>query len=80
MSRMVVRQGIWVTVVGVAIGLIGAWALTRLMASMLFGVSATDPVVYAGVSMLLLGVSILASYIPARRAARVSPVEALRGE
>ncbi|MCP4898372.1 MAG: ABC transporter permease [bacterium] len=77
-SRMVIRQGMWVTVVGVVIGLVGAWALTRLMASMLFGVSATDPLVYAGVSAIILGVSIVASYIPARRAARVSPVEALR--
>ena len=77
-STMVVRQGVWIALVGIAVGLLGAWALTRLMESMLFGVSATDPVIFLGVAAFVLTVSLLASYIPARRAARVSPVEALR--
>jgi len=77
-STMVVRQGMLISLAGIAIGLLGAWALTRLMESMLFGVSATDPLVFLGVSVFVFTVSVLASYIPARRAARVSPVEALR--
>jgi len=79
-SKMVVRQGMSVSFAGITIGLLGAWALTRLMKSLLFGVSATDPLIYFGVSALVLAVSAFASYIPARRAARVSPVEALRDQ
>ena len=77
-SKMVVRQGLRISVAGVVIGLLGAWGLTRLMDSMLFGVSATDPLIFLGVSAFVLTVSVLASYIPAHRAARVSPVQALR--
>ncbi len=79
-STMVVRQGMWISLIGITIGLFGAWALTRLMRSLLFGVSATDPLIYLGVAAFVLAASMLASYLPARRAARVSPVEALRNQ
>ena len=62
----------------VAVGVLGALALTRVIRSLLFDVSATNPVVYAGVSTLLVGVTLLATYVPARRAARVDPTVALR--
>ena len=64
----------------VAVGLTGALALTRVMSSFLFGVSATDPLTFAGVAFMLIAVAFAASYIPARRAARVGPMEALRYE
>ena len=78
--RMVIRQGIMLAVVGLAAGMAGAWWLTRLLASLLFGVTATDPITYAMVAMLLMAVAILASAIPAMRAARVDPLAALRCE
>jgi predicted permease len=78
--RMVVRQGGVSVVLGATIGLAGAFALTRLMESMLFEVSATDPVTFGTVTALMLGVAGMAMWLPARRAARVDPVEALRGE
>jgi len=77
---MVVGQALLLSIVGVAIGLGAAFALTRLMGSLLFGVSATDPAILAGVSVLLVAVAVLASYLPARRAAAVDPLEALRYE
>jgi predicted permease len=76
-SRMVLRQGLGVAVVGIALGLAGAVAVTRLLGSMLYEVSATDPVTLAVVSVLLLAVAMIASYVPARRAARVDVVEAV---
>ncbi|MDQ2857009.1 MAG: ABC transporter permease [Acidobacteriota bacterium] len=76
--RMVLRDGAKLAVIGVAIGLIGAFALTRIMTSLLFGVSAVDPLTFAGISLLLTIVALLASYLPARRASRVNPMEALR--
>ncbi|HVF27833.1 MAG TPA: FtsX-like permease family protein, partial [Pyrinomonadaceae bacterium] len=78
--RMVLRQGLRVTSLGVAIGLALAFAVTRLVSSLLYGMSATDPVTFAGVSLLLAVVAMLASYIPARRATKVDPMIALRYE
>jgi putative ABC transport system permease protein len=78
--RLVVRQGLRLTLAGVAFGIAGAWALTRLLTSFLFGVRPTDPATFATVSIILMAVSVLASYIPARRATKVDPMVALRYE
>ncbi len=78
--RMVVRQGVVLAVVGVAIGLVGALAVSRLLASALYGISATDPSTFLLIPLMLAGVALLASYLPARRAAQVDPVVALRSE
>ena len=78
--RMVSRQGLSLTLVGVALGLVAAFGLTRLMASILYGVSPADPVTYGGFALFLVGVSFLATWIPARRATRVDPVIVLREE
>lgn len=77
---MVVRQGLVVTAVGLGVGLVGAVALTRVLGALLYEVSATDPWVLGGTSGLLLAVSLAASFLPALRASRVDPVEALRSE
>ena len=77
---MFVGQALWLTGVGVVCGLAGALALTRLMASLLFGVRPIDPVTYGTVSLGLIATAALASYLPARRTASVNPVEALRSE
>ena len=78
--RLVVGNGLVLVLTGIVIGLAGAMALTRVLTSLLYGVSATDPVIFAGVSLGLVAVTLLASYIPARRAARVDPMIALRSE
>lgn len=79
-GRLVVLQSVRLAVGGVALGLLGALAATRVLRSLLFGVSATDPVTLAGAALFLVAVAALASYAPARRAARVDPIEVLRGE
>jgi putative ABC transport system permease protein len=78
--NMVVRQGMGVALLGVAIGLAAAYGLTRVIATFLFGVTARDPLVFVSVPLLLSGVALLGVWLPARRAARVDPVVALRTE
>ncbi|HKR14838.1 MAG TPA: ABC transporter permease [Pyrinomonadaceae bacterium] len=78
--RLVVRQGMTMTLIGLAIGLAGAFFFSRVMTGLLHGVSATDPLTFTGVSIVLLLVALLACLIPARRATRVDPIIALRTE
>ncbi|HEV2149547.1 MAG TPA: ABC transporter permease [Longimicrobiaceae bacterium] len=77
---MVVRQGAVLTVIGVGIGALGAFAVTRVMGSLLYGVAPTDPVTFAAVTVILASATVLASWIPARRATRVDPMIAIRAE
>jgi predicted permease len=78
--RLIITQGVKLTAIGVGLGLAGAYVLTRAMSSLLYAVSATDTVTFMTVSVLLVVVALLASYLPARRATKVDPLEALRYE
>jgi len=78
--RMILDQGLRTILIGVAIGIAGSLALTRTMASLLFDVTAYDPLTFSGVTLLLISAALLACYIPARRATKVDPMVALRHE
>ena len=78
--RLVLRQAALLAGIGVALGVLGAVGLSRVLAGLVYGVSTTDPLVFAAVALLLLGVALLASWLPARRASRVDPMTALRSE
>jgi ABC-type antimicrobial peptide transport system permease subunit len=78
--RDVLTRGLRLAVPGVLLGLVGAWAVSRLLQSQLFGVTGTDPFTYIAGALLLLLASLFAAYLPARRATRINPVEALRAE
>ncbi|MCA1591404.1 MAG: FtsX-like permease family protein, partial [Acidobacteria bacterium] len=78
--RMVVGQGLVLIVIGVCLGLVGAFALSRVMSEILIGVSATDPLTFVFIPLLLSAVALVASFIPARRATKVDPMVALRYE
>jgi putative ABC transport system permease protein len=74
----VVRQGLTLAAGGVVIGLLAAFGLARFVTSLLFGITGADPVTFGAVAVMLVAVALLATYIPARKASRVDPVDALR--
>jgi ABC-type antimicrobial peptide transport system permease subunit len=80
LAGLILQQGLWKAGVGVVLGLAGAVFLSRYMTTLLFNVRPTDPAVYVAVSFVLIAVALLASYLPARRASRLDPLTALRGE
>src|SRR5262245_16512478 len=79
-SGQILKQGLWKGGIGIVLGLIGAVVISRSMTTLLYNVRPTDPSVYAAVSVALIGVALLASYLPARRASRIDPLVALREE
>ncbi len=79
-ARLFIKQGMTLVALGVALGSLGAFALTRVMTSLLFDVRANDPLTFVGVALLLSLIALLACYLPARRASRIDPLAALRRE
>jgi putative ABC transport system permease protein len=75
---MVLRNGLWLTLAGVVVGLVGTFAISRVLSGFLYGVSALDPVTYVAMIAVLVGVAIVAAYRPSSRAARVDPLVVLR--
>ena len=78
--KLIVQQGMFLAASGILLGLLAAFGLTRFLSSLLYGVSATDPVTFIGIPLLLAAIALLASYVPARRGVRVDPIVALRYE
>jgi putative ABC transport system permease protein len=78
--KLMLKQGLELTLIGTAIGIAAALALTRLLSTLLFGVSSADPAIFAGIVLFLMLVSLIACYLPARRATRIDPMTALRSE
>jgi len=78
--RLIVGQGLSIAAVGVVVGLVGALGISRVIASLLYNVTSTDPLSFGGVSVFLAAIAVLASYLPARRAMKVDPIVALRAD
>jgi ABC-type antimicrobial peptide transport system permease subunit len=77
---LVLAQGVRLVALGVGVGLIGSWVLSRVLVSQMYGITPRDPFTYGAVALLLVGVALLATYVPAWRATRVDPMLALRSE